>query len=188
MSESAAKVSEMAIVGTQVRKAESIYMAACRSVMRNPLGRVGVAILVAFILIALSTPLIAPYNPIEIFAGDELLPPSSRYLLGTDELGRDILSRILYGSRVALTVGLLAVFLASSVGAFSGLVAGYVGGIVDSLIMRFWDMIMALPPILLAVGVVAVLGPGTFQGGIALAVINFPRFSRLARGNVLSVK
>jgi peptide/nickel transport system permease protein len=156
--------------------------------MRNRLGRIGVVIVGIFILVSIGAPLIAPYDPIEIFPGDELLPPSLRYLLGTDELGRDILSRILYGGRIAFAVGLLAVFLAFVVGALSGLVAGYAGGIVDSTIMRLWDMVMAFPPVLLAVGVVAILGPGSFQSAIALAVINFPRFSRLARGNVLKEK
>jgi len=168
------------------RRSEGIYATAWRSLMRNPLGKVGLGILGMFIFTSLGAPLIAPYDPIEIFAGDELLPPSFNYLLGTDELGRDILSRILYGGRAAFAVGLLAVFLAFVVGALSGLIAGYVGGAVDAVVMRFWDMIMAFPPILLAVGVVAVLGPGSFQSAIALAIVNFPRFSRLARGGVLS--
>ena len=170
------------------KEPEGIYTAAFRSVLRNPIGRAGLIIVGIFVLAALITPVIAPYDPIKIYPGEELLPPSSRYLFGTDELGRDLLSRILYGSRVAFTVGLLAVLLASLVGAFSGLIAGYAGGIVDSLIMRFWDMIMAFPSILMGVAVISVLGPGAAQSAVALAVINFPRFSRLARGNVLSEK
>lgn len=169
-----------------VRKAESIYVTASRSVMRNPQGRVGVIIVSVFVLIALSAPVIAPYSPIRIFRGRALLPPSSRHLLGTDELGRDILSRVIHGTRVAFGVGLTAVGLASMVGVLSGLIAGYAGGALDSLIMRSWDVVMAFPPILLAVGVVAMLGPGALQAAVALAVINFPRFARLARGTTLS--
>jgi peptide/nickel transport system permease protein len=170
------------------RRAEGIYVAAARSVLHNRLGRLGVLIIVLFIVMALGAPVIAPYDPIEQHREDNLHRPSLTYLLGTDELGRDLLSRIIHGSRIAFTVGLLAVSLASVFGAFSGMVAGYVGGMVDSLIMRFWDMIMAFPPILLAVGVVAVLGSGHYQAAVALAVINFPRFARLARGNILAEK
>jgi peptide/nickel transport system permease protein len=174
--------------GTEVRKAEGIYQAAFRSVLRNPLGRVGLSILALFLLAALLAPILAPYDPIENHRGDELARPSSIYPMGTDELGRDIWSRILYGSRITLQVGVLAVLLASLIGVMSGMVAGFVGGPIDSAIMRFWDMIQSFPAILVGVAVVAVLGPGALQSAVALAVINFPRFARLARACVLVEK
>lgn len=172
----------------EVRKAEGIYEAALRSVLRNPLGRVGLAILAAFLLTALFASWIAPYDPLQINRGDELEPPSSQYLLGTDELGRDILSRILHGSRITLEVGVLAVLLASLIGALSGMIAGFVGGLVDSTIMRFWDMVQSFPALLVGVAVVAVLGPGAWQAAVALAMINFPRFARMARACTIGEK
>jgi peptide/nickel transport system permease protein len=117
--------------------------------------------------------------------GQELVPPGAGWLLGTDELGRDILSRIIYGSRISLLVGVVAVVIGAGVGIPTGLVAGYFGGWIDGVIMRLWDALLAFPGILTGIAVVTVLGPGAVNAAIALAIVNIPEFSRLTRACVL---
>jgi len=141
-----------------------------------------------FVLVAYLGPLIAPYDPIELHLDAQLKPPSAQYLLGTDELGRDILSRIIYGTRISLEPGLLAVLLAAAIGVLSGLAAGYLGGWPDAVIMRIWDTLLAFPAIFLAIGIVTVVGPGYMNAVLAVAIINIPIFARLVRATTLSVK
>jgi peptide/nickel transport system permease protein len=171
-----------------IKKPESIYVSSLRFLIRSRLGQVGLLLTGFFVFVALVAPLIAPYDPTQSFSGEELSPPSSRYLFGTDEVGRDVLSRIIYGTRITFKVGSVAVILGMIVGVASGMVAGYFGGWVDSLTMRILDLLLAFPPILVGVAVVVALGPGATQAAIALAVINFPQFSRLARAGVLQEK
>ncbi len=141
-----------------------------------------------FILVAYLGPLIAPYDPVELHLNAQLKAPSAQYLLGTDELGRDILSRIIYGTRISLEAGLLAVLLAAAIGVLSGLAAGYLGGWPDAVIMRVWDTLLAFPAIFLAIGIVTVVGPGYMNAVLAVAIINIPIFARLVRATTLSVK
>jgi peptide/nickel transport system permease protein len=153
--------------------------------LRNPMGAFGIGLLVILSVVALAAPVLAPYNPLEQHSGQELIPPGAPWVLGTDELGRDIFSRIIYGSRISLLVGVVAVVIGAGVGIPTGLVAGYFGGWVDGIIMRIWDAFLAFPGILTGIAVVTVLGPSAVNAAIALAIVNIPEFSRLTRACVL---
>jgi peptide/nickel transport system permease protein len=156
--------------------------------MRSPKGRFGLGVLVTLVLVAVFAPLLAPYNPNDIHLLDQLAPPSRQYLFGTDEVGRDVLSRMMYSARPALAAGLVTVALAACIGAVTGLIAGYRAGIVDALLMRVWDMLLAFPAIFLAIGIVSVLGPGWINAILAIAILNIPVFSRLVRASTLAVR
>lgn len=138
------------------------------------------AILGFFFLMAIGAPVLAPDNPLVQFNGQELQGPSAAHLFGTDEFGRDILSRILYGSQISFSVGLASVVIGSLVGVLSGLLAGYVRGWVEAVIMRVWDVVLAFPGILTGVATVTILGPGTVSTAIAVGIITMPGFARLA--------
>ena len=158
---------------------------------RNRTGMAGLIIIALFVFCAVFAPLISPHNPIENDLYNQLKPPiwkeggSSVNILGTDDLGRDILSRLIYGARVSLMVGLVSVGIAVLLGTFLGAVAGYYGGWLDGIIMRFMDIILAFPGILLAIVIVAYLGPGLRNAMIAIGVISIPRFARIVRASVL---
>jgi peptide/nickel transport system permease protein len=156
--------------------------------LRTPKGSFGLVVLCLLVLVAAVAPLVAPYNPNEIHLLDQLAAPSRQYLFGTDEVGRDVLSRVMYSSRPALVAGLLTVALAACIGGLSGLLAGYRAGVVDALLMRVWDMLLAFPAIFLAIGIVSVLGPGWINAILAIAILNIPVFSRLVRASTLSVR
>lgn len=155
---------------------------------KRPVAVIGLVIVLAFVVMAIITPWIAPYDPYASDFGKILAKPSSQHLLGTDELGRDILSRILYGSRISLMVGLVSVAIAAVIGVPLGLTAGYYGGAYDNLVMRIMDVLMAFPSILLAIIIVSILGPSLQNAVIAVGVFTVPAFARLARGEVLSIK
>ena len=138
--------------------------------------------------VALISPLLAPYDPLEMHAEDRFSAPSALYPLGTDEFGRDILSRILIGSRVAFSVGFVSVSIATALGVIIGLIAGYVEGTFDSIVMRFFDALLAFPALLLAIVILAVLGPGSLNAILAIAIVTTPAFARLTRANVLVEK
>ena len=140
------------------------------------------------ILTALFAPLIVPFDPFEMHLEDILQSPNSKYLMGTDQFGRDILSRLIYGARISLMVGIGAVTIKMLLSVMMGLFAGYLGGIVDQVIMRFLDIIYAFPRLLLAMLILAVTGPSLLAITIVLAITGLPRFSRIIRGAVLSVK
>jgi len=158
---------------------------------RNKTGVAGLIIITIFVLCALFAPLIAPHDPLENALYEQLIPPvwdeggSSKNLLGTDDLGRDILSRLIYGARVSLMVGLVSVGIAVLFGTFFGAIAGFFGGWLDNVIMRFMDIILAFPGILLAIVIVAYLGPGLRNAMIAIGVISIPRFARIVRASVI---
>jgi len=135
-------------------------------------------------LMALGAPFLAPFNPLEQHAGDELVRPGGQYILGTDNLGRDLLSRIIWGSRASFFIGVMAVLLGSTVGIGTGLLAGYLGGWVDAVIMRIYDALLAFPTILLGIAVVAVLGAGGSNVAFAIALAQMPIFARLTRSVV----
>jgi peptide/nickel transport system permease protein len=139
-------------------------------------------------LLAIFAPWVTPYRPDEIHPIDSLLAPCARYLLGTDDLGRDVLSRIIFGARVSLMVGAIAIGIATAVGVSLGLAAGYVGGRLDAFIMRVMDALLAFPAILLAIALMAVLGPSLENAMIAIGIINIPAFARITRANVLSIR
>ncbi len=148
----------------------------------------GMVIIVIFLLTAVLSPWITPYDPYEGNFDKLLAPPSAQHWLGTDTLGRDILSRIMYGSRTTLMVGVVALGIAAIAGMFLGLLAGYFGGIVQSVIMRIIDALMAFPMIILALVIAALLGGGLTNVMIALGISLMPGYARLMCGQVLSIK
>jgi peptide/nickel transport system permease protein len=157
-----------------------------RPAWRQPLAVVGSVIAVAWIVVAIFAPLIAPYDPLaQNFAISQA--PSGAHLFGTDELGRDVLSRVIFGSRVSVPIALLLVTLAALIGGLVGGVAGYFRGIVDGFSMRMVDLVFAFPPIILAMVVAAVLGRGLQNAALAIVVVAWPSYARVVRGLVLSV-
>ena len=159
-----------------------------RGLMRDPRSALGLILVGVAALAALGAGVIAPYHPDTPDFVDILAPPSSAHLLGTDELGRDVLSRIIYGARASLFVGILSVVTAAVAGTLLGLVAGYLGRLTDALIMRVMDVIFAFPSILLALAITAVLGPSLTNAVLAIAVVNLPVFARIARAQTLVVR
>jgi peptide/nickel transport system permease protein len=153
---------------------------------RQPLALTGAVIAVAWILVAIFAPLVAPHDPLaQAFAPNE--SPSSAHLFGTDELGRDVLSRVIYGARISIPVALLLVGLAATIGGLLGGVAGYLRGLADGTVMRITDLVFAFPPIILAMVVTAVLGRGLRNAALAIVVVAWPSYARVVRGLVLSV-
>ncbi len=159
-----------------------------RHLRRNRLAMVGLAVLSLFLLCAIFAPFITPYDPIKTDFGNALQDPSSENLLGTDWLGRDSFSRILYGSRISLAIGLISVTIGMLIGVPIGALSGYYGGRFDILIQRVIDILIAFPGILLAIVVVAVLGVGVENVMIAVGIASVPIYTRLVRGSVLAVK
>lgn len=148
-------------------------------------GFIGIAIV---IIIAITAPIISPYEPDQMFTDHVLEGPSSQFLFGTDELGRDIFTRVVYGAQVSLKVGLIAVGIGASLGLLFGVISGYFQGRVDQIIMRVMDVFFAFPDILLALTIVAVLGPSLTNTMIAIGIVFTPVFTRLVRSAVMSVK
>jgi peptide/nickel transport system permease protein len=164
------------------------YRAIVRQFRRNRAGVVGLLIVGGFVLVAVLAESLVPYDPVKQNLAVALRPPGGAYPLGTDELGRDILSRIIMGARVSLLMSMAAVAGASILGTFLGGVAGYFGGRLDQVIMRGIDVLLALPGILLAITIIAVLGVGLINVVVAIAVSGIPVFARLARAATLTVK
>ena len=156
--------------------------------LRRRGAMLGLAIVVLFVLLALLAPLIAPYDPLEASWSAVRKAPSAQYLFGTDEIGRDVLSRVIWGARASLLAGLVSVCIAIALGVPIGLLAGYVGGWTDGLISRFTDAMLAVPFLILAIALAAFLGPSLTNAMIAIGVSATPIFIRLTRGQVLSVK
>jgi peptide/nickel transport system permease protein len=169
-------------------KAVSPWKDAWRSFKKNKIALVGLSIVSFFILIAIFADLLAPYNYKDVNLSDKHIAPSAEHWFGTDEFGRDILSRIIHGARISLWVGFFSVAGSVIVGSLLGIVAGYYGKWVDGIISRIFDILLAFPSILLAIAVVSVLGPSLKNALIAIAIINVPTFGRLLRSRVLSVK
>jgi peptide/nickel transport system permease protein len=145
-------------------------------------------IALGLVLVAIFAPLLAPYDPIAQDLDRTYQPSSTGHWLGTDEFGRDILSRIIHGARVSLLVGVVSVGIGLAVGVAAGLVAGYLGGRLDSAVMGVMDVLLAVPGVLLAIAIVAVLGPGIGNVMVAVGISSVPVFARLARGSVLVVR
>lgn len=169
-------------------EAASPWKEAWHSFSKNRLALIGLFIVLFFIVIAALAPYIAPYSYRDQVLADRFLPPSGKHWFGTDDFGRDIFSRVLYGARISLWVGFFSVMASAIIGTFLGIIAGYYGRWVDGLISRVFDILLAFPSILLAIAIVAILGPSLQNALIAIAVINIPNFGRLVRSKVLSVK
>lgn len=159
-----------------------------KRLLRNFAFTAGAILTIALILVAVAAPLISPFDPNAQDTFRRLEPPSKQHLLGLDDLGRDVLSRILFGARVSLRVGFSVVILASIIGITLGAMAGYFGGTVDTIVMRITDILLAFPGILLAIALVAVLGPSLNNVILALATIGWVGYARLVRGQVLKVR
>lgn len=155
---------------------------------RNRAAVIGGSVVVLLGLVALWASRIAPYDPIEILPADRLLPPSHAHPFGTDELGRDVLSRLIFGARISMTIGLISVGVALVIGVTLGLLSGYMGGWADNLIMRVIDILLAFPGILLAVVIAGTLGPGLRNVMIAVGIFSVPTYARVVRASTLSVK
>ena len=155
---------------------------------RSHVGRVGAVLVCAFVLVAALAPLLSPYDPVSADFANVLSPPTRAHPFGTDDIGRDILSRVVHGSRISLQAGLFTVAVALCIGLPLGLVAGYLGGRVDNVIMRGLEVILSFPGLVLALGITAVLGPKLIHALFAIGVVFVPNFARLIRAQVLSVK
>jgi len=164
------------------------WLEAGRRLMKSRIGVLGIVFIGILVLVAIFAPVIAPHDPLEQNIMTRYQAPSSEHLLGTDEMGRDILSRIIYGSRISLQVGLFSIGIALVTGVFLGLIAGYYGGVLDMVIMRIMDIMLAFPAILLAIAIVAILGPKLRNAMLAIGVINIPRFARIIRSSTISIK
>lgn len=154
---------------------------------------IGLVIIAFFIFLAIFAPMISPYDPSQLQENALKLPPSfaggeSSYLFGTDDVGRDIFSRLIYGARISMSVGFFVVLISASIGTLLGLLAGFIGGKVDWIIMRFVDILMAFPSILLAIVVVSVMGPGLNNAIVAVAIVSCPTFIRIVRASTMGEK
>lgn len=170
------------------RRGVGFYQDAWRRLRRNRWALAGLLIVGLFAAAAILAPALTPHDPLEQDLDARLLPPSRVHWLGTDDLGRDLLTRILYGGRVSLTVGVVSVVIALAAGTLAGLFAGYYGRAADSVTMRVMDIMLAFPATLLAIFIVGIRGPGLNNAMLAIGVINIPIFARLVRGSVLRVR
>lgn len=153
---------------------------------RNPIGMIGAVVVLLTVVVAIAAPLIAPYDP-DAQGSTRLLPPSGSNIMGTDELGRDTFSRIVFGARVSLQVGIISVFIALLAGAILGVAAGFFGGRIDSWLMRGVDIMFAFPGLVLAIVIAGLLGASRTNAMIAIGLVYAPAFARVIRGSVLSV-
>jgi len=155
---------------------------------RNPRMIVGGIIVLGWLFVAAFAPFVAPYDPIKVNVTDSLIPPGSAHWLGTDDLGRDVLSRVMWGARVSLSVGVISVSIGLLVGTSLGLAAGYLGGKFDLFIMRGIDALLAFPALILAIAITSALGPQIQNAMIAIGIVAIPAYARLTRGQVLAVR
>ena len=165
------------------RVASTIYL-----LRRNPRMIVGGLIVLAWLFVAAFAPIIAPFDPIKVNVIDSLQSPNATHWLGTDDLGRDVFSRVLWGSRISLSVGLISVSIGLLVGTSLGLAAGYLGGKFDLIIMRGIDALLAFPALILAIAITSALGPQIQNAMIAIGIVAIPAYARLTRGQVLAVR
>lgn len=159
-----------------------------RLLSRNPSAVLGGLIVLAMTVMALGAPWFAPFDPIAIKLEDRLLAPDGLHLLGTDEVGRDILSRIMYGARISLRIGFMVVGIAGTIGAVIGAACGYLGGRTDNLIMRVMDVILSFPSLVLAMALAAAMGPSLNSAILAVAFVMIPKFARLARSEAMTIR
>lgn len=167
---------------------ESPWARGLRILIHNRMAMAGAAVLLIWAVAAIAAPLIAPYDALSQSVEDRLSPPSAQHPFGTDELGRDVFSRVVYGARISLPVGLVVILFSMLMGALVGALAGYVGGVFDLLVMRLADITLAFPSIVLALAIASALGPSLKNALIAMILVWWPEYARLMRGQVLSVK
>jgi len=164
------------------------FLFTLRLLSKNPSAVAGFVIIATMVLIAVTAPYIAPYDPIKISLRERLSAPSAVHFFGTDEMGRDILSRVMHGARISLRIGVLVIVIAGGLGALIGAVAGYLGRQADNIIMRIMDVILSFPPLVLAMALAAALGPNLNNAIMAVAFVMIPKFARMVRGEALAVK
>ncbi len=181
-------IDDVAVAPARRPSNQTGFIPFCRRLWQVRLAAVGLAIIALLIVCAATAPWIAPYDPTRQKLLEALQAPSAEHLLGTDENGRDVLSRVLYGARVSLAAGVFSVSIAILLGVTSGLVSGYFSGKIDNVIMRFMDALLAFPTLVLALAITATLGPGLRNAMIAIGIVGMPIFARLTRGQVLSVR
>ncbi len=174
--------------GSAVGKQSSMRWRLLRKLLGQKTALLGFVICVTLGLSALFAPFITPYDPLKLNMRERLETPSAAHWLGTDELGRDVLTRLIYGARISITVGAISILVAISIGVPLGVTSAYYGGVVDTWIMRTMDALAAFPAILLALAIVSVLGPNIRNPMIAIGIVYLPAFSRVARSSVLTVQ
>lgn len=183
MSENIVKLSPM-----QVANHESLLSATTQILKRNPVVLLGILVVLFWVIMALLAPIIAPKDPLSQDVGARLSAPGGAYFMGSDELGRDIFSRVLYGGRITLPAALAVVVVDGILGTIVGALAGYAGGAWDEIMMRITELFMAFPTIILAMAITAALGPDIQNAVIALIVVRWPNYARLTRSLILDVK
>ncbi|SDM18962.1 nickel transporter permease [Sediminibacillus halophilus] len=173
---------------TATPKSSSLWLDAFSRLIRSKTSFIGLLIILLLLVVAAMAPVVATHDPTDQQLLDRYLAPSGDHWLGTDELGRDIYSRIVYGTRISIQIGLIAVGISAVIGILLGGIAGYFGRWIDQIIMRVIDILMAFPSILLAIALVAVLGASLTNAMIAIGIVGVPQFARIVRSTVLSVK
>lgn len=183
------KTNEISDKKTKVKK-KSRFKQIWFRYKKNKLAMVGLIILLILIFIAIFADFIVDYetDAITQHMDKRFTPPNSESIFGTDQYGRDMFARIIFGTRISLFVGLITISIALTIGSIIGAIAGYYGGVVDNVIMRFMDILMAIPSMLLAISIVAALGPGLINLLIAMSISQIPRFARIVRSSILSIK
>lgn len=175
-------------INNEEYKSESLWLNVLKRLKKSKSAMFGLFIVGLLLFFAVFAPLIAPHDPI---VGDLMVrheAPTLEYIMGTDTQGRDVFSRILYGAKISVQIGIISVGIALFIGTFLGVISGYYGGVVDMIVMRIIDIMLAFPTILLALAIVSILGPNLTNAMIAVGVVNIPRFARIVRSSVLSVK
>jgi len=170
------------------RDSRSLWSDARSRLLRNPVAMAGGAVVIVLIIVAIAAPYIAPYDPLHQDLANSMAGPSMTHLAGTDVHGRDIFSRIIHGTRISLRIGFLGMLLGCVVGVVLGLVSGYYGGWLDTVIMRLLDVQLAFPGLLVAICIIAIIGPGLENVILAVGIFSVPLFARVTRGQVLSLK
>lgn len=164
------------------------FLLTVRLLRQNPIAMAGVVILTTMMIMALCADFLTPFDPIRISLSERLQPPGLSHWFGTDEMGRDILSRVMFGARISLRIGFIVVLISGGTGSIIGAVAGYYGGRVDNIIMRLMDVILSFPSLVLAMALAAAMGPSLNTAIMAVAFVMIPKFARLIRGDALAVK
>src|SRR5215472_6310196 len=184
----AARMTANSLDAVSVDAGERPWLIALRRLIRRPGALIGLAVVIFFVVLALVSPLVSPYDPLATDWRAVRKPPSALHFFGTDDLGRDVLARLIWGARASLMAGLVSVSIALAVAVPLGLVSGYLGGVVDGLVMRIIDAMLAIPFLVLAIALAAFLGPSLTNAMIAIGVVQVPIFTRLTRGQALAVK
>jgi peptide/nickel transport system permease protein len=177
----------VSLAASAKRRHESLYARSFRHFLRNRFALASLFVILLIIMASLLAPSLTSHDPIGRNAQDRLLEPSAQYPMGTDALGRDVLTRVLYGGQISLQVGFLSIFFAALIGVPLGLVAGYMGGSVDNLVMRIMDLILAFPGLILIIWLVGLLGSNIYNVILAIAIFSLPTYARLTRGQTLSI-